>query len=535
MRISIIFCFFLTLFNANGQTSKLKDLSLQTGELESISVMPKMSPKHQRKHEVKGRFVEVFVSPKEVAQLYIRKSKVKTTYFNSDKKRFKVVLNKMIWKNVRFRLMDDVELNERVFLISQAIDHMQKRHYIVAFEFDKSGLKLETKNPIVLVDEEDDENSMFQDDLVNNGNLQDKLVIYSRKYIRNKGSVDRIIVCGDDLKVLLNEKIRFPESDMVKRIDNVYFQNEISIAITAYCSSESRLYWPKNNVPNYSMKIYHFTNNLQNVIGYSMGKEGYYPTSFIPVINDRNELIVAGFYSRSNFLYMHGLFLLKVNLNSKEIINNTFQEINKETAAALMTVSANRIAASKARRTGEFTMHEFNLRQLYFSATGEIKLIAEDVRSESTARMVYPFFVPTTNYHFGDLIVFELNNKGSINWATRIKKKSKSKRIYREQFVSFLGNQNQCNFIFNYNLRNLKKNKDAIRSRSKKSAPVLVRLDDNGKQSLEILKVPTSSKSVVFYPESFREDENNDGSDLIFKLKLRDRKKIGYYSFKYKQ
>lgn len=481
-------------------------------------------PRYDKKKELKRYQFDIKTNDKNAIQVYCKGNFIEMELCDDQlgKKKRKRKMTWLFWNAKKFVYIGQVQCKEEYFLIASSVDHGNSKHYVVAFRVNLNDLTLE-KDPLVLVTLDDQVYTRYEDEIVLNGNLEDKTVIKTFKYVNNVQTEVCLHVFNDEFKNTLNQKLVFPPDDKVRYVSDVYFEDEDHVLISTYTGSERNMVWAKNGAPNYQPKLYYFTNHLKNSISYPIGKQGHYMTSYLPVVSDKGEIVVAGFYSKSSFLFLDGVYTLRIDAATGEVLHETYSEISQEQAATIMGKKAQKIAQNKQRRTGEYSLPEFNLRYVYVTPNGHIKIVAEDIASKDAVRVIYPFVIPSINYRYGSLLVFDMDPSGKISWANGIRKYGKTKRHYKEHFAVTMKENGELVFLFNYNLSNNKSDRLHLIDGKTKSAPVIARLSNTGQKTIELVCQPKSI-SELMYPHSFK--TNEDGTAYV---KIRRKKKVAYY------
>lgn len=289
-------------------------------------------------------------------------------------------------------------------------------------------------------------------------------------------------------------------------VDDYYFKDENNMLLTCIEYPDGPRRSKKKGKPNYKYHLFYFTNKMESVKDFELDLKDQFITDISAAINNNNQIICSGFYSKKGFYTLTGCFYMAINTETKSVEKTSMKEFSNDFNISLMKKKAKRKAKRKSEDGEDVDAPEFDLRNLYFDENGNVLLIAEDhyvIQHCSTdpktgARSCY------YTYHYDDLIAVSIDKNGEIVWNTKIEKKLTFGMGVSESFVT-INEKGKWVFIYNENLKNLQNanngddDDDDGSERSagrKNSAPVIVILDEKGNFTKEVLMMPEGRKSV---------------------------------------
>lgn len=453
--------------------------------------------KKQKKRELKGAVIEFKQNDDFATTLYVNGGSVIINQFgkNNIRKNNKARLN---YKTITYRYIGHLVLNHKLFLIGKGMDHQKGLFRILAFQFDESTLGF--KSDPVSIFEEKPVNFHHDVKMVNDVHKDNLFALLVGKSGVKQKSEWELLLFDSTFKVI-RKKIEFPINDFVVKINNVYVKSIDSIALATYNSLNGRLFWPKKGNPSYSMKLYFFNSSNNQIIGFSLCKRGYHPSEFTFTL-DNKQLIAFGFYSKSNFLKLDGVFCQKMDIKSTDLVVDNYAEISKEVGNELLSKGDVRRMENIAKRTGEYSMPELNLMDAIILDDGGVLMVAEDIRSTESVRMVFPIILlPTYHYSYGSIIILKLNQFGSLEWVKKENKLASGHRFYRNQFFSLWNDEDETlNLIYNKNLKFKLNSTSKLKRQSRQADAFVLKVSPNG----ELVKTPLLTnereKTLCTYP-----------------------------------
>lgn len=242
----------------------------------------------------------------------------------------------------------------------------------------------------------------------------------------------------------------------------------------------------------------HATNDLKE---YKVTLDPKFISDVKMTVNDKGDIICAGFYSNKSSNSIIGAFYLKIDKQSKAITNQGTKDFPMDFLAQFMS-------AKKAMKGKE--LYDYILRHLVLRDDGGAILVAEQYYE-----ILEQNYDPTTHmttytyyFYYNDIIVISINPSGEIAWAQKIPKYQISRNDggFYSSFA-FAVSGDKMYFMFNDNSKNLKSlNQDVQKyrfmSNPKKSTAILVTMDSNGNQDRQAM-FNNKDLKIILRPKLF--------------------------------
>ena len=227
----------------------------------------------------------------------------------------------------------------------------------------------------------------------------------------------------------------------------------------------------------------HATNDLKE---YKVTLDPKFISDIKMTINEKGDIICAGFYSHKCSNSIIGSFYLKIDKQSKAITNQGTKDFPMDFLSQFMS-------SKKASKGKE--LYDYILKHLVLRDDGGAVLVAEQYYE-----ILEQSYDPTTHmytynyyYYYNDIIVVSIDPSGEIAWAKKIPKYQISRNDggYYSSFA-FAVSGDKMYFMFNDNSKNLKSQNQEVQkyrymNNPKKSTAILVTMDSNGNQDRQAM------------------------------------------------
>jgi len=327
------------------------------------------------------------------------------------------------------------------------------------------------------------------------------LIYYELPFDKGEKKRIEVHIFDNRLNKLWEKKITFPKEDELIDIEDVEVDNMGNVHFLSLDYKDKRKSKRKGK-PNYNYEIISYYSNGELRKNYPILIEGKFLTDMKIAINDEGDIICGGFYSEEGTFSIMGSYFLKVNSESKEIINKNFKEFGIDFITQNMTLKEEKKTKKKDKKGKDTELFEYALDNIVLRDDGGAVLIGEqyyiysrtyyttDANGNSTLHETY-------YYVYNDIIVISLSAQGTIDWNAKIPKKQISSNdggFYSSYVLAVV--KDKLYFVFNDNPENLYykgKGEIANYQRRKESLVVMVEVDSKGNQNKEAL---FSSKDV---------------------------------------
>lgn len=417
-----------------------------------------------------------------------------------------------------------LQLDDRLYLFFSVRDKSTIKYTLYVQELDKSTL--EFKRVAKKITSLSAESRRRQYYLGYNFDLSEDsshvLIYYSLPNEKKSNEKIGFYVLDNNLDSVWSKDVILPYSDKLFELNNYQISNQGDVYVLGKLNRDKK----DKEKAYYSHKILAYFKNDQEKI-FSVEVEQKFLQEMRIVVNSKNEIICAGFYSESYKSVLKGSFFLKVDGESKEITTKSFKEFSWDFITQNFK-SKTKLKAKKREAKGkDVGLGKYEMRSIILREDGGAVLIAEQYYvTESTTTDANGNTRTTFYYHYNDIVVINIDPNGQIEWAEKIAKRQNSANDggYYSSYALAVTNE-KLYFIFNDNGKNLMYNgtgKVEPYKRGKDAVVTLIDMDMDGRQNREILFIATDAQ-VYTRPKVF--EQISDDTMIIFG----QRKKLSRY------
>ncbi|MDQ3110033.1 MAG: hypothetical protein M3R17_09075 [Bacteroidota bacterium] len=306
-----------------------------------------------------------------------------------------------------------------------------------------------------------------------------------------------------DLNSLWEKSIIPPYKDEFFALDNFIVAANDDIYMMATVSKDKTVMSKKErrSSPTYYHTVLMYEHASDNLKEYKVSLDPKFISDVRMTINEKGDIICAGFYSNKSSASIIGAFYVKIDKETKEITKQGTMDFRADFLSQFMS-------EKKVEKGKE--LYDYILRHLILRDDGGAILVAEQyyevmVQSYDPTTHAYTY---TYYYYYNDIIVVSINPAGEISWAKKIPKYQVSRNDggYYSSFT-FAVSGDKMYFMFNDNPRNLKNadennTKYRYMNNPKKSIAVLVSMDSNGNQQRQSM-FSNSDLKIILRPKLF--------------------------------
>lgn len=175
-------------------------------------------------------------------------------------------------------------------------------------------------------------------------------------------------------------------------------------------------------MPKYKFIVLIYDHSKDRIEEYEISLGSKYISDITFSIDDKNDkLIIAGFYSNKGPGSLTGVFYQRINMENKKVEIENIKELDHDMLAQHMS-------EKKIGKGNELV--KYDIHQLIQKDDGGATLVAEQyyvqvvTTTHRSGNMTYT--TTTYYYHYNDIIVVDIDPKGTIGWAVTIPKTSVS-------------------------------------------------------------------------------------------------------------
>ncbi|MBI9053411.1 MAG: hypothetical protein JEY96_06305 [Bacteroidales bacterium] len=411
-------------------------------------------------------------------------------------------------KDMYYRFI--IHINDELFLFSSFKNQKLKQNFLFIQSIDKNTLEL--KQGLKKIAQIDYSGKGRR----NAGNFNYRLSRDSSKVLiyydlpYDKGSKEKFgfHVFDKNLNQLWEKKVTLPYNDELFDIKNYKVDNLGNVHLLGRIIPE-RVKGDLYGKLKYKHQILSYLNNGNDLKEYLVEIEGKFLSEMQIELNDDQDIMCGGFYS-DTYTKVHsdvgykigsdaatGTYFIKIDGNSKEIINKNFKEFGVDFITQNMSEKQKKKTEKKIEKGKKNAdIRRYDLKDFIIREDGRAFLIGEqyyvniseqyytDSKGDRKSKKVY-------TYYYNDIIVINISPEGKIEWATKIPKRQRT--VDDGGFYSSYAHSvvnDKLYFVFNDNPENLSYDgvgTPAIFTKGRNSIVVLVELNSKGDYTRETL------------------------------------------------
>ncbi len=386
-----------------------------------------------------------------------------------------------------------IHFNEKLFLFTDYYDKKTDQNSLYVQEIDKKSLSPRGKRTRIASFRFEGRKKMLSNDFSLRISRDDsKILIYSTIPTKEKDDNERfdVTVLDGDMNKLWEKTIISPYKSDLYSTSNIKVDNDGNIHILGllYKEKDERV----RKEVNHNFQIMSYYENGTRLKKYSIEIEGKFLTDMQITIDDDKNIVCAGFYSKKGLYSIDGSYYLKLDTESEQIVNRSFEEFSLDFITQNMTEKEEKKTKKKDAKGKDAELYRYELDEIILREDGGAVLVGEQyyvvvntyTDANGNTRTTY-------TYHYNDIIVINVDPEGNIEWTEKIAKKqitSNDNGYFSSYTLAVV--DDKLYFVFNDHPKNLFYNgsgKVYNMKRGKESLVVLVSMDMNGAQEREAL------------------------------------------------
>lgn len=349
---------------------------------------------------------------------------------------------------------------------------------------------------------------------------EDNLLIYL-KLPYDKGSPERFRfqVWDNELNMLWREDYQLPYADDLFRLERVRVGNNGNVYITGVEWKEKKERRQSKADVDYKYHIIAMTDNGNAVKDYEVSLGDQFISDMQILIDDAGDLMVSGFFGDISAARTKGMFFMKIDSKSKDIVKESRVEFPEDFIMDQLSDKAKKKVKKKADRKGEeVQLYSYDVREMILKDDGGFVVLAEQYRFYTTTTTTTnsnggTSTKTTYHYHYNDLIVLNVSQDGNIEWYTRVPKRQYSTNDggYRSSYTLAVGG-NKLYILYNDAIENLEYDKvgDMKNFRTGKDGGiVLATINGSGEVERQVM-YNYIKKDDVFIPKESDQINKNE-------------------------
>ncbi len=337
-------------------------------------------------------------------------------------------------------------------------------------------------------------------------------------------------VFDSELEVATEGEYSFPFQAKYCRVNTMHLSNtgDFFTVVSEYQASDSKRIF--RNYKDYkTMHVYHITpDGMEDV---EIDLDGKRVEALNINSDNESQFILTGTYGEKNKAGIKGLFYLKLNFKSQEILSEGFDEFSEDFITQDWSDRQKKKVEKKRARGKDVEpqLYEYVMRDLHVLEDGSfvgsmeqyfVRVVTRtDPKTGSTTTTYY--------YYYNDIIAFKVGADGGFDWHTKVRKYQVSTNDggYFSSYERFIDNGKMI-MIFNDNNLNYDEQGNfdgegkllSSRLSKRKNTVALVEMDLETGEFTRKMFFDRSELGAIAVPKMFNVDYNT-GEVLVYAVK----------------
>jgi chemotaxis receptor (MCP) glutamine deamidase CheD len=350
------------------------------------------------------------------------------------------------------------------------------------------------------------------------------LVYYNKNAPKGEKEKFGIHVYGNQNTEIWGKEITLPYLDDDYSINNFTVDDQANVFLTG---KKFFLRDPKARAekkPNYTIEILGYFNEGKTQKTYAPNIDQKFIKDIKLAVNDKSQLILAGFYGNSNVYQISGTFFMSISLETQQVIKTNLKEFGINFLSQDLTERQQERMKKRDDKGKDVDFYHYTIRDFLLTDDGGAIVVAEYFNYYTTVYTTTNSQGVTTtrttrHYDYGDILVMNINPKGEFIWTEKIAKQQYSidDSGYRASYLLSVSD-NKMYFIFNDHKKNIFEPQQGLTRNytlGKDGAVALVTMDTNGKQTRKSLFDIKSMETTIIFKES---EQVNDSESILVGL-----------------
>ncbi len=268
-----------------------------------------------------------------------------------------------------------------------------------------------------------------------------------------------LTVFSRNLQILQSTKLALPFEDKLFTASKFTINNSGDFYILGKRYFDKKKERMKGAV-NYNYALLKMDHQSTDLTPFPISSQGKFLSDMQISIKNSGELISAGFYSESGSNMSGGVFYIRFNEETTEVLSESFKPFDQSFLLQNMTARKAEKTKGKIDQGKDVELPYFHIDEFIVDDDGATTMIAESRNIYATSYYVYGptggYWVSQTHYDYDDVMVIRIDISGNITWAERVPKNQHTIND-RAAFSSYSSAINDKNIflIYNDNAKNL--------------------------------------------------------------------------------
>ncbi|MFY0599736.1 MAG: hypothetical protein JXR03_08685 [Cyclobacteriaceae bacterium] len=342
------------------------------------------------------------------------------------------------------------------------------------------------------------------------------MVYYDLPYKENENEKFGFNIFDQNMEHIWSKQITLPYEEGLFSIEDYKVDNEGNVHLLAVIFDEIRKV-KRNGDPNYQYRVLSFLDQGEETEEYEIDLEGKFLTDMKIAITDELDIICSGFYSNTGTYSILGTYFIKVDAESKEIVNQSSKEFGIDFITQNMSTRQVKKAVKRSAKGKDVELYRYDLDDIVLRSDGGAILLGEQyfVRSHTMTMSNGNGGTTTTTYiyyYYNDIIVVSISPEGEIEWTKKVPKKQSTVNdsgLFSSYALSIV--RNKLYFVFNDDYRNESNTEkiDYAFNGTRGSIVSIVELDTEGNMKKEAL-LTSKDTGVMTRPKVCEQVSKNE-------------------------
>jgi hypothetical protein len=310
------------------------------------------------------------------------------------------------------------------------------------------------------------------------------------------------------------QEVSLPYQDSEFGMESIRLANDGSVIILGrkYAEKREAREKRKDQVPTYEYHILVYHGNGAAPEDNTIAVKDKFLQDLTLNLGDEGDILCGGFFGNRGTTSVAGVFFMRLDRRTKEIVHSSFNTFAKDFVTSYMTEKEEKKATKKADKKGEeVEMVNFDLDQIIRRDDGGAVMVGEQYHMYAVTTCTSNSNggqTCRTNYHYiyNDIMVVNVDPNGNIEWAAKVPKRQHSVNdggYYSSYTVAV--KENLIYLMFNDSGKNLflkEGNKvEPMRLNNKEAMITLATVDREGRVTREAL-LSQEKRDAILRPKS---------------------------------
>jgi hypothetical protein len=244
----------------------------------------------------------------------------------------------------------------------------------------------------------------------------------------------KLFVYDGEMNMNWEQEVSVPYPDNEFVITSIRLANDGSVVILGkkYAEKREAREKRKDQLPTYEYHILVYHGNGAAPEDHTLRVADKFLQDLTFNVGNEGDILCGGFFGNKGTSSIAGVFFLRLDRRTKEIVHSSFNTFDKDFVTSYMTEKEEKKATKQADKKGEeVEMVNFDLSEIIRRDDGGAVMIGEQfqltvVHSCTTTQGGGQTCRTSYHYYYNDIIVVNVDPNGNIEWAAKVPKRQHS-------------------------------------------------------------------------------------------------------------